>query len=66
MNDKSITKLTFDELTKCEEPSNESVQKHMESSGKGYYGAREDLREEAYGGKPPTGFQSWGDYWKSI
>lgn len=39
------------------------VKKHP---GESHYSARETLRERAYGGKPPDGFQSWGDYWKAY
>jgi hypothetical protein len=38
----------------------------MKENDMDYYNAREILREKAYGGKPPEGFQSWGDYWKSY
>lgn len=31
-----------------------------------WYTAHEKLREQAYGRKPPDGYQSWGDYWKSY
>jgi hypothetical protein len=37
-----------------------------EHRGETYYTAREKLRELAYGGKPPDGYASWGDYWKSY
>jgi len=49
------------------EPSPDEVQKHLDKNpGLGFYNAREELRNKAYGGKPPGGFQSWGDYWKSF
>ena len=31
-----------------------------------YYEAREVLRELAYGGKPPSPYTSWDDYWRSF
>lgn len=39
----------------------------MKSTGKDYYNAREELREESYGttySKSPG--QSWGYFWKSY
>lgn len=48
------------------EPSNNEIADYMKKhSDESFYSAREKLREEAYGGKPPHGFQSWGDYWKA-
>jgi len=47
-------------------PTEEGVQKEMAESGLDYYNAREKLREAAYGGKPPDGFSSWGDYFKAL
>lgn len=49
-----------------EEPTENQIHEVMEDMGKTYYGAREYLREKAYGGKPPTGYDSWGMYWKSL
>lgn len=46
------------------EPTEEEIRRLMESTGENYYNARERLREAAYGGKPPHGYGSWGDYWK--
>lgn len=47
------------------EPSNDEIEaflkEHPEHS---WYTAREFLREQAYGGKPPAGFADWGTYWK--
>jgi len=60
-----ITKLSTEELMKCQEPTDDEIRVYMEYHGETYYSAREYLREQAYGGKPP-GFQSWGDYWKSF
>jgi hypothetical protein len=49
------------------EPSDEEIRLHMqEHKGESYYTAREKLRRKAYGGNPPFGFSSWGDYFKSI
>jgi hypothetical protein len=48
------------------EPTIEDVTSRMKLTGENYYNARERLREEAYGGKPPDGYSSWGDYWKSL
>ena len=54
------------------EPDDSEVFQYIKETGRNlsYYNAREELRELAYGGsvgsKPPHGFQSWGDYWKSY
>lgn len=52
------------------EPTVDDVFAYAKSQGwdpeGSYYAARERLREIAYGGKPPSGYQSWGDYWKSF
>lgn len=49
------------------EPTDEEVREHAKRNPHlGSYCSREELREKAYGGKPPGGFQSWGDYWKSY
>jgi hypothetical protein len=61
--DKEITKLTLDELDKCIEPTGEEIQK-LVSEGYTYYGAREMARNNAYGGLPPDGYDTWGDFWK--
>jgi len=45
---------------KPKEPSPEAIK------AKGYYVAREEERELAYGGKPPHGYSSWGDYFKAL
>lgn len=47
------------------EPTDLEIRELMKE-GESYYSAREKLREKAYGGKPPYGYQSWGDYWKSL
>lgn len=48
------------------EPTHSETIKYMEQHTENYYNSREQLRELAYGGKPPQGYSSWGDYWKSI
>lgn len=48
------------------EPSQEEVLEYMQQHNENYYASREILREQAYGGKPPSGHPSWGDYWKSL
>lgn len=48
------------------EPTKEEIEAYMEETGENYYNSREKLRELAYGGKPPNGHKSWGDYWKSL
>lgn len=40
--------------------------KELMATGMSFYNAREQAREEKYGGKPPEGFRSWGDYWKAY
>jgi hypothetical protein len=60
------TVLPMDENTRSKEPTEKDIQARMELTGENYYGARERLREKAYGGKPPEGCSSWGDYWKSL
>ena len=52
------------ELATMKHPTEEDVKKRRKETGESYYDARERLREIAYGGKPPYGFSSWGDYWK--
>lgn len=48
-------------------PTEKQIRDYMKShKGHSYYTAREKLREEAYGGKPPAGYTSWGMYWKSY
>lgn len=52
---------------KVEEPTTEEIAAFMGANpDHSWYTAREALREKAYGGKPPNGFQSWGDYWKAF
>lgn len=48
------------------EPDHEQIIQHMQQHKENYYNSREQLRELAYGGKPPGGYASWGDYWKSL
>jgi hypothetical protein len=50
-----------------QEPDDDQVRIRMENTGESYYTARENLREDTYGGmysKPPG--QSWGDFWKTY
>ena len=49
-----------------DEPTEEEIRRYMKENNENYYNARERLREHAYGGKPPGGYRSWGDYWKSY
>ena len=60
-NSRSISAI----LPSGKEPSDEEIRANMKGPGD-FYAARETLRERAYGGKPPGGYQSWGDYWKSY
>jgi hypothetical protein len=53
-------------LVEGKEPTTEQINAEMVRTGDNFYAARERLREKAYGGKPPSGYQSWGDYWKSY
>ena len=48
------------------EPDREEVELYMREHSLDFYNAREQLREKAYGGKPPGGYASWGDYWKAY
>jgi hypothetical protein len=48
------------------DPTEEEIKNYMEKNNENYYNSREELRKEAYGGKPPGGYSSWGDYWKSL
>lgn len=49
-----------------QEPSNEEIAEHSFNTGLNWYNAREELRNKAYGGLPPEGYSSWGDYWKNY
>jgi hypothetical protein len=48
------------------EPTQKEIEDYMKDSGLDHYNAREFLRECTYGGTPPDGYSSWGDYWKSF
>jgi hypothetical protein len=48
------------------EPTEEQIQEYMKTNSENWYNARERLREVAYGGLPPRGYSSWGEYWKSY
>jgi len=54
------------ELATKKEPTGDEIKKRMKETGERFYDARERLREAVYGGKPPYGFASWGDYWKQY
>ena len=53
-------------ITSIQGPTESEIKDEMVESGLDYYNARERLREKAYGGKPPDGFSSWGDYFKAL
>jgi hypothetical protein len=61
-----ITTKTPKELEECKEPTDEEIRVEMKRIKENYYVSREALRQKAYGGKPPGGYSSWGDYWKSY
>lgn len=48
------------------EPTEEEIQEYMKANNMDFYNARERLREAAYGGLPPRGYSSWGEYWKAY
>jgi hypothetical protein len=48
------------------EPTREEIDQYMKEHDTNFYNAREALRERAYGGKPPRGFVSWGEFWKNF
>ncbi len=51
----------------AKEPTEKEIKDAMaQNPNKSFYEVREELRNSAYGSKPPSGFQSWGDYWKSY
>lgn len=58
------------DLKNCKEPTMDEIRRYAKQTGRNFntdfYSLREELREQAYGGKPPHGYQSWGDYWKSY
>ena len=47
------------------EPTVDEIEEQMHKTGASFYTARETLRQLAYG-PVPTGYTSWGDYWKSY
>ena len=53
------------ELDFISDPTEDQIKNYMDKTGENYYNARERLREESYGGTPPSGYQNWGDYWKA-
>jgi hypothetical protein len=61
------TTLPAGTLPTAPEPDRGDIETRMtEKPHHTFYTAREELRDEWYGGKPPHGHASWGDYWKSI
>ena len=48
------------------EPTNREIMWFAEKTGLTQYGAREKIREAIHGGPSPSGYDSWGDYWKSY
>ena len=64
--DEARSVRALDAAEQGSEPTSEAIQAYMKEHNENYYNAREALRNKAYGGKPPHGFQSWGDYWKSY
>ena len=61
-----LKKIQKSQVQLGKEPSPEEVAQSMQDDALSFYEAREQLREKAYGGKPPGGYASWGDYWKSY
>lgn len=55
----------MNKIPRGKEPTRAEIDELMKQ-GESYYSAREKLREAAYGGKPPEGYRSWGDYWKGL
>ena len=49
----------------AEEPSEEQIKAYENANNVSYYTARDCLRILAYG-DTPTGYASWGDYWKTY
>ena len=49
-----------------DEPTEKQIQEYMKTNSENWYNARERLREVAYGGLPPRGYSSWGEYWKAY
>jgi len=60
------TNKSSKELEQCKSPTEKDVQEYMKLNKETYYVSREALRNRAYGGTPPNGYSSWGDYWKSY
>jgi hypothetical protein len=62
-----VTPLSPIELDFCTPPAEEKIQLYLrEHPELDYYNAREILRNLAYGGSPPGGYKTWGDYWKAY
>lgn len=56
MKNSKITTKNLNELSKIKEP--DILTKKYEK--------REKIRNKIYGGLPPEGYNSWGDFWKSY
>lgn len=61
-----ISKLTEDSCVSVSNEERALQGREPDPSEYHDYASRELAREKAYGGKPPNGFASWGDYWKSY
>lgn len=48
-----------------QEPTEENISEYCRKTNQDYYTGREQLREIAYGGKPPAPYKSLGDYFKN-
>ena len=64
--EKYISKLTEDSCVSVSNEERALQGREPDPSEYHDYASRELAREKAYGGKPPNGFASWGDYWKSY
>ncbi|MDF2434766.1 MAG: hypothetical protein JWP44_4397 [Mucilaginibacter sp.] len=56
---------TTEDIATGIEPTSEEILAYQAETGENWYNAREELREKAYGGKPPFG-GSWGNFWKNY
>ncbi len=55
---------TPEQIANGVEPSEQKIREYMRIYQTNWYSAREKAREDAYGGRPPSGFTDWGTYWK--
>lgn len=58
-----INRSSFDRAKVGREPTEDEILKYMADNNENYYNAGERLREDQYGGLPPDGYTSWGDFW---